>query len=368
MVRDILEHGFAYERNGSVYFDTMKFARENPGLYGQLSGRVIDELLAESRDNLKSQEEKNHPSDFAIWMKARPEDIMVWKSPWSTGFPGWHLECSAMSTKYLGKTFDIHGGGNDLKFPHHENEVAQNFGACGCAPARYWLHANMLLLNGRKMSKSEGNTITPHQLFSGDSPFITKGYSPMVVKFFMLMAHYRSTLDITDDALLAAEKGYKKIMETNRILQALQSEARSFDGSESETDRAVLALIDEVYAGMDDDVNTAMALAVLNELGSFVHKYVNKQLPEGDLAPWVIERLKTVFSEFLFDVFGLLDETDIDGGGSDTVEGLMELVLNLRAQARSNKDWSTSDMIRDALGAVGIQVKDGKEGTTWVKL
>lgn len=222
MVQDIMDRGYAYERNGSVYFNVIKFDQEQPGVYGQLSGRVIDELMAESRDGLKNQEEKNHPADFAIWMKARPQDIMVWKSPWSVGFPGWHLECSAMSTKYLGQTFDIHGGGNDLKFPHHENEVAQSNGACGCSPANYWLHTNMLLLNGKKMSKSDGNTINPPQLFTGESEHISKSYSPMAVRFFMLQAHYRSTLDITDDGLQAA----KRIQKTHGRLQYPAKTAR----------------------------------------------------------------------------------------------------------------------------------------------
>lgn len=367
MVKQIIERGYGYERNGSVYFDTIKFDRENPGTYGALSGNNLERIIAESRDNLKNQDEKTTPTDFAIWMKGRPEDIMVWKSPWSVGFPGWHLECSAMSTKYLGQSFDLHGGGNDLKFPHHENEVAQNVGACGCAPAHYWLHTNMLLLNGRKMSKSEGNTITPHQLFTGDSEFISKGYSPMMIKYFMLMAHYRSTLDITDDGLLAAEKAYRKMMETNRILQSIAVDAGQFDGSESEHDRAILQLIDEAYTGMDDDFNTAVAIAALNELGSYVHKYVNKQIADTDIAPWVLERLKSVFNEFLFSILGLQDEMDTAGGGSNTVEGLMDLIIAIRAQARTNKDWGTSDMIRDALAALDIQVKDGKEGTNWTK-
>ncbi|MBL7775060.1 MAG: cysteine--tRNA ligase [Saprospiraceae bacterium] len=366
MVHDILERGYAYERNGSVYFNVRKFDQENPGIYGKLSGRVLDELLAESRDNLKSQDEKDDPADFAIWMKARPGDIMVWQSPWSVGFPGWHLECSAMSTKYLGQTFDIHGGGNDLKFPHHENEVAQNHGACGCAPARHWLHTNMLLLNSKKMSKSDGNFITPQELFSGGSALMSKAYSPMVVKFFMLMAHYRSTLDLTDEGLLAAEKGYRKLMETNKLLQSLQPDSRAFDGSESDTDRAILALIDEAYDGMNDDFNTAIALAALNEAGSYVHKLVNHQIDAGDIAPWVIERLKTVFHAFIHDIFGLRDESAANAD-DNTVDGLMELILDIRANARNQKDWSTSDKIRDGLAAVGITVKDGKEGSSWTK-
>ncbi|HNE29100.1 MAG TPA: cysteine--tRNA ligase, partial [Saprospiraceae bacterium] len=363
MVQAILKNGLAYERNGSVYFNVRKFIETNPGVYGSVSGRVVEDLFAETRA-LKNQDEKDHPADFAIWMKARPQDIMVWNSPWSVGFPGWHLECSAMSTKYLGQTFDIHGGGTDLKFPHHENEVAQNFGACGCTPARFWLHANMLLLNGKKMSKSDGNTITPHELFSGDSPHVSKGYSPMVVRFFMLMAHYRSTLDITDEALQAAEKGYRKLMDTNQLLQSLAVDAADYDGSESDTDRAVLAAIEEAYEGLDDDFNTAIVLAALNELGSYVHKYANAQLPAGALSPWVIERLKTAFQTFLFDILGLQDEASA-GADNQTVENLMRLILDIRAEARTQKDWATSDKIRDALAAAGITVKDGKDGVTW---
>jgi len=363
MVQGILDRGLAYERNGSVYFNVPKFAGENPGVYGSVSGRVLDDLYAETRE-LKNQDEKEHPADFAIWMKGRPQDLMVWNSPWSVGFPGWHLECSAMSTKYLGKTFDIHGGGNDLKFPHHENEVAQNHGACGCSPARTWMHTNMLLLNNKKMSKSDGNTISPAELFSGNSPHTTKAYSPMVVRFFMLMAHYRSTLDITDDALLAAEKGYNKLMETNRLLQAMPVDSAAFDGSESEHDRAVLGLMEEAYQGMDDDFNTAMVIAALNEMGSYVHKIANKQLPADALSPWVLDKMKVTFTTFLFDILGLLDDAS-PGGDSGVVDGLMDLILDMRAQARTQKDWAASDKIRDALSAIGIQVKDGKEGVTW---
>ena len=365
MVQEILDNGYAYVKNGSVYFNTPKFIKDY-GVYGKLSGKQVDDLLTETRDDLKNQDEKNHPSDFAIWIKADERHLMRWPSPWSTGFPGWHLECSAMSTKYLGPTFDIHGGGNDLKFPHHENEVAQNMGACGSAPAQYWLHTNMLLLNSKKMSKSDGNFITPQDLFSGDNNLMSKAYSPMVVKFFMLMAHYRSTLDLTDDGLMAAEKGYRKLMETNKLLQQLQPDAQDFDGSESDTDRAILALIDEAYAGMDDDFNTAIALAALNELGSYVHKLVNKQIDASEMAPWVIERLKTVFTVFITDIFGLHDEAG-SNNADGTVDGLMELILDIRKAAREQKDWPTSDKIRDGLAAVGIAVKDGKEGSSWTK-
>lgn len=362
MVQHILENGLAYERNGSVYFNVPKFAAQHQGVYGSVSGRVLEDLYTETRE-LKNQDEKEHPADFAIWMKARPQDIMIWNSPWSVGFPGWHLECSAMSTKYLGKTFDIHGGGNDLKFPHHENEVAQNFGACGCHPANYWLHTNMLLLNGKKMSKSDGNTISPVELVTGTSEHTTKAYSPMTVRFFMLMAHYRSTLDITDEALQAAEKGFLKIMETNRILQSMPVDPKEYDGSESETDREVLRLSEAAYAGMDDDFNTAMSIAALNEMGSYIHKLANQQLSASELSPWVLERMKTIFSTFLFDIFGLKDEAEHKMGG--TVEGLMNLILEIRGQARAQKDWPTSDKIRDGLTAAGITVKDGKEGASW---
>ncbi|HNM28017.1 MAG TPA: cysteine--tRNA ligase, partial [Saprospiraceae bacterium] len=237
----------------------------------------------------------------------------------------------------------------------------------GCAPVRYWLHTNMLLLNGKKMSKSDGNTITPVELFTGNSPFVSKGYSPMVVRFYMLQAHYGSPLDITDEALQAAEKGYRKLMEINRILQKFEPDTNAYDGSETDADRAILQLVAEAYAGMDDDFNTAIALAALNELGSFVHKLANQQLAATDVSPWVLERLKTVFQAFIFDIFGLLDETE-NNADNGTLEGLMNLVLDIRADARSRKDWGTSDKIRDGLAAAGIAVKDGKEGTTWSKI
>ncbi|MEL6987682.1 MAG: cysteine--tRNA ligase, partial [Bacteroidota bacterium] len=285
MVKDIIENGLAYEKNGSVYFNTEKFAKEK-GVYGQLSGRVLDDLLAETRDDLKNQGEKNHPSDFAIWIKADPNHLMRWPSPWSVGFPGWHLECSVMSTKYLGKTFDIHGGGNDLKFPHHENEVAQNYGACDCAPANYWLHTNMLLMNGRKMSKSDNNSITPYQLFSGESEHISKGYSPMSIRFFMLQSHYRSTLDLTDEALLAAEKGYKRLMEGNKVLQNL-----SHPGGEikPEEDQLVNDMMTMVFAEMDDDFNTPKAMAKLFELVTKINSWKDGHSSLSDISESTLE-------------------------------------------------------------------------------
>jgi cysteinyl-tRNA synthetase len=357
MVQDIIDHGYGYMKNGSVYFDTIKFA-EKTGEYGKLSGRIIEELISESRDNLKNQDEKNHPSDFAIWMKASDEHIMKWNSPWSVGFPGWHLECSAMSTKYLGKQFDIHGGGNDLKFPHHENEIAQNVGACGCQPAKYWLHTNMLLMNGKKMSKSDGNTISPVELFTGDSIHVTKGYSPMVVKFFMLQSHYRSPNDLTDEALQAAEKGFKRLMDGNKTLSNLSSTVAT-DGP---MDAKINAIMTSAYADMDDDFNTPRALAKVFELVPIINSLKEGQIALSEVSNQALDELKSFFQTIIFDIFGLLDETESNAGPLD---GLMNLIIDLRQQARVNKDWPTSDKIRDSLNAINIQINDGKEGSSW---
>ncbi len=361
MVETILKNGYGYEMNGSVYFDTNKLLRETD-VYGKLSGRKVEDLLVETRE-LKNQDEKRHPADFAIWIKADERHLLRWHAPWSEGFPGWHLECSVMSTKYLGERFDIHGGGNDLKFPHHENEIAQNFGACGHTPANYWLHTNMLLLNGKKMAKSEGNYVTPNQLFTGDSPHISKAYSPMVIRFFFLQAHYASTLDLTDSSLSAAEKGYYRMLESYRTLLTLSSPVLK---SDTPLSKELEAGITDAFEEMDDDFNVPKALARLFELCTTINKLADGQLKVEDAGQHALEVLKQGFRALLFDVFGLLDESDtLSDDHLSQLDGLMQFIIELRQHAREKKDWTTSDKIRDTLAANDIELKDGKEGTKW---
>ncbi len=358
MVQAILDHGLAYVVNGSVYFDTVKYARET-GKYGELSGRVIEELFNETR-TLKNQDEKRNPADFAIWMKADDGHIMKWNSPWSLGFPGWHLECSAMSTKYLGKTFDIHGGGADLKFPHHENEIAQNMGACHTHPANYWIHTNMLLMNGRKMSKSDGNTITPDQLMDGDSEHISQAYDPMTIRFFFLQAHYSSTLDLSDAALLAASKGLKKLMSALKISKKL--DVNQFPKN---ADQGILEKIqeycDRCFREMSDDFNTAKTLAVLFEMASLLQELDNGQLKPSNVPADAVLLLTTTFESFIEDVLGLQNVTESNG----KLDDVMQILLDIRQQARQEKNWALSDQVRDQLASAGIEIKDGKEGTSY---
>ena len=348
LVLKIIDKGFAYEANGSVYFDVEKYNETHP--YGELSGRKIEDLISNTRA-LDGQTEKRAPLDFALWKNASDEHLMKWPSPWGLGFPGWHVECSAMSTKYLGEQFDIHGGGMDLKFPHHECEIAQGTSASGLSPVKYWLHGNMLTLDGKKMSKSTGNSILPEELFSGDNIFMEKAFDPMVVRFFMMQAHYRSTLDFTSEALVAAEKGYNKLMEAVSLLEKLEASA------ESSLD--VNELINSFYAAMDDDFNAPILVANLFEAVKFINSVNDKKatISKMDLA--------SLTEAMLGFVQGVLGIKNADSGADNKLAPVMDLVLDLRQEARANKDWGTSDKIRDGLAAAGIVVKDEKDGSSW---
>lgn len=368
MVKTILKNGYAYESNGSVYFDTQKLVKEGTAVYdyGTLSGKKQDDLLTETRDDLKNQSEKRHSSDFAIWMKADENHIMKWPSPWSMGFPGWHLECSAMSTKYLGKHFDVHGGGMDLQFPHHENEVAQNVGACGCQPVKYWLHTNMLVLNGKKMSKSKGNSILPGELFAGTNDILSQAYSPMSVRFFMLQAHYTSTLNITDKGLQAAEKGYNRLMEAYHLLKDME---HTVEEQLTDDDAQINKMLDLAFDAMNDDFNTAAALAKLNIIIPKINAIQNGRMEMSSISKATLARIKQVFSDFIFEIFGLLDEDKQEDSeeGNNLLDEAMNVIIELRQEARTNKDWGTSDLIRDKLQKMGIQIKDSKDGASWIK-
>jgi len=363
MVKKIIENGYAYEKNGSVYFNTKKLIEEQKG-YGQLSGKQTEDLLQESRDNLKNQGEKNHPTDFAIWVKASPSHIMRWPSPWGEGFPGWHLECSAMSTKYLGDTFDIHGGGMDLQFPHHENEIAQNWGACSCKPVHYWIHGNMLVLNGKKMSKSDGNYIMPRELFSGTSPLLSKAYSPMTLRFFMLQAHYRSTLNITEEALQAAEKGLSRLREAMIHLEEVKIHEN--DAINSELDTHINQVLQNAFDELDNDFNTANALAHIFGLVSEINKMKSGLIDWTSISANTLIKLKKNMKSLVYDILGLQNESD-SSHNKDILSGLMDLILDFRRQAREEKNWAKSDEIRIKLESLGITVKDSKEKTEWVQ-
>ena len=350
IVEKLLENGYAYISNGSVYFDVLKYNNDTHK-YGVLSNRVIEEMIANTRE-LDGQEEKRNPADFALWKKASPEHIMRWPSPWSDGFPGWHLECTAMSRKYLGEKFDIHGGGLDLLFPHHESEIAQSICAFGCEPAKYWLHNNMITIGGQKMGKSLGNFITLNEFFTGSHPKLDKAYSPMTIRFFILQAHYRSTLDFSNEALSAAEKGMKKLFETQRTISSLPTaDKTSVDFN---------AIFTKCIEAMCDDFNTPVVIANMFEISRLVNLISDKKetITEADKAQ-LKENFEIIFSEIL----GMKSEQS--DNTSNIIEGLMSIIAEMRAEARANKDWAKSDMIRDRLSEVGITIKDGKDGAKW---
>ncbi len=351
LIKALLDEGYAYEVKGSVYFDVIKFNQDHT--YGKLSGRNIEELIHNTR-TLDGQEDKKNPQDFALWKKAEPQHIMRWPSPWSDGFPGWHLECTAMSTKYLGPQFDIHGGGMDLKFPHHECEIAQAKAVHKSPPVRYWLHANMLTLNGKKMAKSTGNNILPHEIFSGNNKLFSKPFAPDVVRFFILQAHYRSIIDISEQALLAAEKGYLRMIDAFEALDSLPIS--------STTDFDIEAWLEKCHQVMNDDFNTPLLIAQLFEAVKFIFMVKNGQ---ANINEATLEKLKHQLLRFTQEVLGLRLQLSSADGNTDALEKTVALLIELRDKARNNKDFATSDRIRDGLTDAGIQLFDGKEGTTF---
>jgi cysteinyl-tRNA synthetase len=351
IIKTIIDKGIGYVSNGSVYFDVVKFNETNH--YGKLSGRNIEDMLANTRD-LDGQTDKRNPQDFALWKKAEPQHIMRWPSPWSDGFPGWHLECTAMSTKYLGNHFDIHGGGMDLKFPHHECEIAQNEACTGQSPVNYWMHANMLTLNGKKMAKSTGNHILPAEILSGENTILSKPFSASVARFFMLQAHYRSILDFSDDAIVAAEKGYNRLMEAIESLKQINpSNSTTIDLDTWEK---------ACYAAMNDDFNTPILIAQLFESARFINllKDGKETITATDLT-----NFSKLIQAFCFDVLGL-EQSKTSNEAVSKLEGTINMLIEMRKTARDNKNFALSDQIRDQLLTLGIQLKDGKDGTTFV--
>jgi len=354
MVKKIIDNGFAYEANGTVYFDVDKYVKNHD--YTVLTNRKLEDLLNGTRE-LGGQDEKKGRLDFALWIKAKPEHIMQWPAPWSVGFPGWHIECSAMSSKYLGAQFDIHGGGMDLAATHHTNEIAQSEACNHVHPAKYWMHTNMLTVNGSRMSKSAGNGFLPHELFTGNHPLLTRGYSPMAVRFFMMQAHYRSTLDFSNDALDAADKGYKRLMSALALLDKIEA------GDKADANFSVADARSNCYAAMDDDFNSPVLIAELFEVARYVNSVYDGK---ASIDAATLAELKQFTQDFVFDVLGLKDDTL--GADADSMDELMQIIIDIRNEAKKNKDFTTSDKIREELTAIGIQLKDSKEGTLWNKI
>ncbi len=353
MIRKILESGYAYESDGSIYFDVEKYNQDHP--YGILSGRKVEELIATTRE-LDGQQEKKNPFDFALWKKAAPEHIMRWPSEWSDGFPGWHMECSAMGTRYLGEEFDIHGGGMDLLFPHHESEIAQSVAANGKMPVRYWMHNNMITINGQKMGKSLGNAVSLEQFFTGEHALLDQAYSPMTIRFFIMQAHYRSTLDFSNEALQAAEKGYKRLMSAMEVLGTLKPSGNS------ENTYNTAELKAKCYTAMNDDFNSPILIAHLFDGVKAINsiKDGKMSIDESNL-----KLLNELYHTFVYDILGLQDEGKMGSGDDALSKKLIESLIELRQEAKKNKDYATADKIRDQLTSLGITLKDTKDGAEW---
>ncbi len=353
MIEKIISEGYAYEVNGSVYFDVKKYAASYP--YGTLSGRILDDLLETTRE-LEGQEEKREKVDFALWKAAPPQHIQRWPSPWGEGFPGWHIECSAMSAKYLGDAFDIHGGGMDLQFPHHESEIAQSTIAHGHAPVKYWMHNNMITINGKKMGRSYNNIIKLTELFSGNHPLLEQGYHPMVVRFNILQTHYRSTLDFSNEALQGSERALKRLWEAYEVLKELSSTTES-----GTMDEEIAKLCEECTDFMNDDFNTAKVVANLFELAPVINGIKGGQVDANALSAQTLSLLQATFKTFLEEILGLQPMTQTEN--TDALAKVLSVLIDIRKEAKLRKDWATSDAIRDKLLAAGVQLKDGKDGT-----
>ena len=356
LVKEIMANGYAYESNGSVYFDIEKYNKDHK--YGILSGRNLDDVINNSRE-LDGVGEKRNQVDFALWKKAQPEHIMRWPSPWSDGFPGWHCECTAMGRKYLGSEFDIHGGGMDLIFPHHECEIAQAVASQGKPMVKYWMHNNMITINGQKMGKSLGNFITLEQFFTGNHELLKQSFSPMAIRFFILSAHYRGTVDFSNDALVASEKGLERLMNGLADLDRIQPQA----DCDAETKKVVNELRQKCYDAMNDDLATPLVISHLFEACSVVNKLLDHK---ATICQDCLEELKSTMRLFAFDILGLADEKAANNEAREEAYGkVVDMVIDLRSKARANKDWATCDQIRDALKAAGFEVKDTKDGCVW---